>query len=171
MGFFNSTLTRKSSRRWASLLSFVAAAALATACVGEQPSDDDDGSEGSGASTSGPGSGAGPTDPECGNGRCEEGETASSCSSDCSSGGSATLVIENNSSLTVFYLYVAPCSATNWGPDQLNSNVIVSGDTFTLGEIPADCYDLRAETQDGGYWEAQDTYMSGGQTYTWPLTD
>jgi hypothetical protein len=126
----------------------------------------DDGPKGSGGGTTDPGTGGSDTS-ECGDGICDAGE---SCAADCGGGSdNATLVVSNASSITVYYLYVAPCWASGWGSDQLGSNVIIGGSSFTVSEIPPDCYDLRAEDQSGGYWESHDVDLSAGETFTWTL--
>src|SRR5688572_13323870 len=69
-------------------------------------------------------------EPVCGDGVCEVGE--STACSDCSPDpdpdpdpdpepGDASLLVRNNSSHSVWYLYVASCSSPTWGSDQLGS--------------------------------------------------
>lgn len=70
-----------------------------------------------------------------------EGQLANSASG----ASAANLRVVNNGGTTVYYLYVSPCSVSTWGVDQLGSNVIRSGGAYTLTNIPAGCYDLRAE--------------------------
>lgn len=58
---------------------------------------------------------------------------------------SAELLLVNQTSQAVYYLYVSPCAQSTWGGDQLGSRVVPSGGTFTVNNIPPGCYDLRAE--------------------------
>ena len=47
------------------------------------------------------------------------------------------VVVTNQSSWTIYRLYMSPSSQTTWGPDQLGSEVIsTGGDSFTLNGIP-----------------------------------
>ena len=57
----------------------------------------------------------------------------------------AELMLVNQTSQSVYYLYVSPCSQSTWGADQLGSRVVPSGGSFAVMNIPAGCYDLRAE--------------------------
>jgi len=108
--------------------------------------------------------------PVCGNGLCEAGETTS-CP-DCVTSGDATLTVTNNSSYTAYYLYVAPCSASTWGDDQLGSNVLSTGESHQLTDIPPGCYDYRAETAGAStYWEEFGVELSAGENATWSITN
>lgn len=60
-------------------------------------------------------------------------------------GSPASLLVQNQSGVTIYYLYVSPCSSSSWGPDQLGSNVIPSRGSHTVHSIPGGCYDLKAE--------------------------
>lgn len=62
------------------------------------------------------------------------------------SGGNYNLYIVNESSYTVCYLYVAPSSSSDWGPEQLgDSNTLAPGQTFTLQGLSSGNYDLNAQ--------------------------
>jgi hypothetical protein len=75
----------------------------------------------------------------------------------------------NDSFDTVFYLYIAPCSDTTWGDDQLGADIIAPGGRHTVFDIPPGCYDLRAETRDGEFWEFFSVFLSSGERFTWTL--
>ena len=61
----------------------------------------------------------------------------------------ASLVVINNASVSVFYLYASPCSSDRWGPDRLDSDqVIRTGETVSFTMTPG-CWDLKAEFSDG----------------------
>ena len=47
-----------------------------------------------------------------------------------------TITIRNDSNWTIHYLYLSPTSESDWGTDQLGENVIITGETFTLSDIP-----------------------------------
>lgn len=113
-----------------------------------------------------PGPGPGPNPmPVCNNRVCETGETTS-CPADCP----ASLVTVNNSSYTVFSLYVAACGATAWGVDQLGANTIPPGSQFTLTGIPPGCWQLRGETQGATrYWQRFNVQFAPSSQLTWTL--
>ena len=46
-----------------------------------------------------------------------------------------TLRIINQSSVSVWYLYVSPSSSSSWGSDQLGANVVSPGETFRLNSF------------------------------------
>ncbi|MBL9021315.1 MAG: hypothetical protein JNL21_03915 [Myxococcales bacterium] len=111
-------------------------------------------------------------EPVCGNGTCEAGETPQSCSADCAAPPTdATILVANNSSYTICYLYAAPCSSSTWGPDQLGSSTLPSGYTIEFSEVPPGCYDFRAESCDSMYWESLGNYIAAGDYYTLTLTN
>lgn len=65
-----------------------------------------------------------------------------------SGGGRTELVLINNTGVPIYYVYISPCSASNWGDDQLGSNVVMPGNTWTW-TMNAGCYDLKAVDRDG----------------------
>ncbi len=62
--------------------------------------------------------------------------------------GHYTLVIENESRYDIYYLYMSRTLEDNWGSDQLGSEVLDSGETFALGNIPAGEYDVKFVDED-----------------------
>ena len=60
-------------------------------------------------------------------------------------GDTGSLRVVNDSGTDIWYLYVSPTSSSVWGDDQLGANIIPDGESFTLGNIPFDTYDLRVE--------------------------
>jgi hypothetical protein len=108
--------------------------------------------------------------PVCGNGVCEDGET-DACSDCAAPATDATLLVENDSSYTIYFVYMTPCSSPSWGADLLGSdNVILSGQAVEITNIAEGCWDFRAEGSDI-YWEALGNYFVGGEYYTLPLTN
>jgi hypothetical protein len=83
-----------------------------------------------------------------------------------------TLVVKNNSSHDVFYLYVAPYPVTSWGVDRLGTGTIAAnGGSFTLSNIPAGNYAFEAIDSSGDIiWQRNSAnYIGAGSTYTWTL--
>jgi hypothetical protein len=145
-------------------------------CGGDDPAEDDD-EEQTGCSK----------DSDCSSGRiCESGEcvsapgtggatstssTATTTTTSTGGGsGNATVLIENYSSYTVYFLYATSCSSSNWGADLLGSSVIGSGQSV-MGEFSPGCWDFRAEGSGGVYWESYGNALQANQFYTWPLTN
>ena len=62
--------------------------------------------------------------------------------------GHYTLLIENDSRYDIYYLYMSRTLENNWGSDQLGSEVLDSGETFALGNIPAGEYDVKFVDED-----------------------
>ncbi len=84
----------------------------------------------------------------------------------------ATLVIENTSSITVCYLFVSLTTDTEWGSDQLEDDVIMAGDTYELWGIPAGRYDLKVSDCDGDELAVQQgIYFAERDEITWTLED
>jgi len=81
----------------------------------------------------------------------------------------AQLVIVNDSSLDICYLYVSPSDAGDWGPDQLGEQIIAAGSQFTLRGITPGTYDLRFEACSGEELEEYGVNISDVFTYT--ITD
>jgi len=74
---------------------------------------------------------------------------SSGSSSSSSSGHGASLVVVNNASQPVYYLYASACSNSNWGPDRLDDDqVIMPGDTASF-TMTTGCWDLKAVFRDG----------------------
>ena len=86
--------------------------------------------------------------PVCGDNICSATETATSCASDCG----AKLRTQNNSSYTIYYLFVRRCTDSAWSTDQLSTS-IPPGSAFTLTGIPPGCW----------YFKANDS----GLVHTW----
>ncbi len=66
-------------------------------------------------------------------------------------------------------VYVAPSSSGGWGTNQLPAP-IPSGSAFTLTDLPAGTYDLRAVTADGAYIEHHGVSIVSGGMLPWIVT-
>ena len=62
--------------------------------------------------------------------------------------GHYTLLIENDSRYDIYYLYMSRTLEDDWGSDQLGNEVLDSGETFALGNIPAGEYDVKFVNED-----------------------
>jgi hypothetical protein len=102
---------------------------------------------------------------QCGDNTCEATETAQSCPSDCSS----TLIVNNVSGQTVFYLYAWRCGTTSKGTDLLGSsttlptNYHVEFDDAAIG-----CWNFEADAlNSSAIYSASNQNIYAQVTYTW----
>jgi hypothetical protein len=81
-----------------------------------------------------------------------------------------SLDVVNDSTTPVCYVYISPTKSDEWGPDQLGEeNMIDGGASFTLTDIPAGTYDLKAEDCSGNLLGIlYDADINEGQ-YTWTI--
>ncbi|MBU0702972.1 MAG: hypothetical protein KKC18_03820 [Chloroflexi bacterium] len=68
--------------------------------------------------------------------------------------GLASLEIVNQSDDAIYYLYIVSPDNTSWGGDWLDGDVIETGDSYIVAEIPRGAYDVRATDQDNENVEA-----------------
>ena len=59
------------------------------------------------------------------------------------------LEIVNQSGADVWYIYLSPSKADEWGEDWLDDDIIRDGETYMIEGVPDGIYDLRAEDSDG----------------------
>jgi len=81
-----------------------------------------------------------------------------------------TLDIVNQTNSPVFYLYLSSCSSDSWGADQLGSDVIAVGSTYSFSMTPG-CWNLRAELGDGREVDRSGVNISSGERISWTLHD
>ena len=60
----------------------------------------------------------------------------------------ASIEVDNRSDWHIHQLFLSPSSSSDWGPDQLRDDVIMSGDRYTLSGIACDTYDVRIIDED-----------------------
>ncbi len=80
-----------------------------------------------------------------------------------------TLEITNNSGVAVWYVYISPADADEWGEDWLGDEMIDPGETHTIVGIPEGTYDVKAADENNETiqvtWEAK---VEGDMT--WDIT-
>jgi hypothetical protein len=77
------------------------------------------------------------------------------------------LVLVNDSSATICYLYVSPSEAEDWGPDQFGEDTVLDpGATFTLTGVEPGQYDMLVESCDGLTLEEYGLDLTQNFTYT-----
>jgi hypothetical protein len=80
-----------------------------------------------------------------------------------------SLRVVNSTSYTITQLFVSPASQGTWGADQLPTT-IPPGGSFTVVDIPAGTYDLKAVASDGTtFWQTNGITIPASGTYTWTL--
>ena len=86
--------------------------------------------------------------------------------------GTTSLVIDNQSSATICYVYVSPRESDSWGEDQLGQNTVInSGDSFTLEDIPAGNYDFQALDCDQNVLDEHYGVDLAPPSFTWSVYD
>lgn len=82
-----------------------------------------------------------------------------------------SLVVENQTSATICWLYVSATTQEDWGPDQLGDATLPSGESFTVTGIEAGDYDLRANDCDGNTLAQEFGVAIDSAGITWTLED
>jgi hypothetical protein len=81
----------------------------------------------------------------------------------------ASIEITNDSGQDVWYVYLSPSKADDWGDDRLGDVVIPAGDKHTISGIPEGIYDVLAANENGDeievYWGVE---LEG--EITWHIT-
>ncbi|HEX8708139.1 MAG TPA: hypothetical protein VF723_07860 [Pyrinomonadaceae bacterium] len=82
----------------------------------------------------------------------------------------AEFMIVNRSDYDIYHLYLSATHKDTWGPDQLGDNVIKSGTSFTIHNIPCGHYDIKVVDDDGDECEIEDVIMCKDHTH-WDMTN
>jgi hypothetical protein len=79
------------------------------------------------------------------------------------------VTITNNSGLEIRHVYLSPIDNDNWGPDQLNGDVIANGTSFTLDNLACTAASIKviAEDQNGCFFYQT---VTCGEASTWTIT-
>lgn len=59
----------------------------------------------------------------------------------------STVNVINESGRDIWYLYISPSDAEDWGEDLLGDEVILDGESFVVTDLPEGVYDMRAEDE------------------------
>ncbi len=57
--------------------------------------------------------------------------------------------ITNKTDWEIHHFYLSSTDEENWGPDQLGEDVIDTGESFVLADIPCDEYDVKLVDEEG----------------------
>jgi hypothetical protein len=82
----------------------------------------------------------------------------------------AEFMINNKSDWSIYHMYLSPENKDTWGPDQLGDDVIESGESFTLKNIPCGEYDIKVVDEDGDACIIEGIVMCKDHTH-WDLTN
>lgn len=74
-----------------------------------------------------------------------------------------SVVIKNKSDWEIHQFFLSPVDTDKWGPDQLGEEVIGTGGTFTLQNIPCDSYDVMLVDEDGDECVVPEVDICSGQ--------
>ncbi len=85
-------------------------------------------------------------------------------------GKKATVKIINASNWDIHHLYLSSVDDDNWGPDQLEDDILTKGDSLTLTDIPCDLYDVRVVDEDGDECTIEEVDLCGDDSW-WKITD
>ena len=61
----------------------------------------------------------------------------------------SNVTVKNRSDWEVHELYLSPTSEDEWGPDQLGEEVLGTGDSITLTNVPCNVWDVMVVDEDG----------------------
>src|SRR5262245_19189123 len=78
----------------------------------------------------------------------------------------ATVTVVNQSDWTIEEFYLSSSEDEEWGPDQLGEQVIGTGESFKLNNIPCDTYDVMLVDEDGDDCVVEAVDICGGKE-TW----
>ena len=82
----------------------------------------------------------------------------------------ATVKVINQSKWEIHHLFLSSSSDEEWGPDQLEDEILTKGDQITLTDIPCDEYDIKVVDEDGDECIIEAVELCGQNAY-WKITD
>ena len=82
----------------------------------------------------------------------------------------ATVKVINQSKWEIHHLYISPATEDDWGPDQLEDEILGKGDSITITDIPCDEYDVKVIDEDGDECIIEAADLCADNSY-WKITD
>jgi len=76
------------------------------------------------------------------------------------------LVIRNKSAWDIHRIYISSTDADSWGEDQLDDDILKSGQTLTLHGVSCDTYDVKLVDEDGDKCELRRVKLCGDEAWT-----
>lgn len=82
----------------------------------------------------------------------------------------ATVKVINQSKWEIHHLFLSSASDEEWGPDQLEDEILTKGDQITLTNIPCDEYDIKVVDEDGDECIIEAVSLCKDNSF-WKITD
>ena len=82
----------------------------------------------------------------------------------------ATVKVINQSKWEIHHLYLSSTEDEEWGPDQLEDEILTKGDSITLTDIPCDEYDIKVVDEDGDECIIEAVDLCRDKSF-WKITD
>ena len=82
----------------------------------------------------------------------------------------ATVKVINQSKWEIHHLFISPASQEEWGPDQLEDEILAKGQSITITNIPCDKYDVKVVDEDGDECIIEEADLCRDASY-WKITD
>jgi hypothetical protein len=82
----------------------------------------------------------------------------------------ATVKVINQSKWEIHHLFISPAAEEEWGPDQLEDEILAKGDSITITNIPCDEYDVKVVDEDGDECIIEAADLCGDSSF-WKITD
>ncbi|HVR40257.1 MAG TPA: hypothetical protein VMU84_14270 [Thermoanaerobaculia bacterium] len=82
----------------------------------------------------------------------------------------ARIKVINQSKWEIHHLYLSSSDADEWGPDQLEDEILAKGDSITLTNIRCDHYDIKVVDEDGDECVIEHVSLCRDNSY-WKITD
>ena len=84
----------------------------------------------------------------------------------CTTATAAELRIRNQSLWDIHYIYLSSSDDPNWGPDQLESDILEAGGTLRLHGVACGNYDIKLIDEDSDVCEIRDVRLCGDKVWT-----
>jgi hypothetical protein len=84
----------------------------------------------------------------------------------CTTALAAELRITNESLWDIHRIYLSSADDPNWGPDQLEEDILESGGTLRLHGVACDTYDIKLIDEDGDVCEMRGVKLCGDKVWT-----
>jgi hypothetical protein len=82
----------------------------------------------------------------------------------------ASVTVTNTSDWELHHFFLSSVEDDAWGPDQLGEEVIGTGESFTLKNIPCDSYDVKLVDEDGDECVVENVDICGSDE-GWKITN
>lgn len=83
----------------------------------------------------------------------------------------APVLVVNNSSYEICYLYISPSDSEAWGPDWMGKDTTIPAGSTRTFQVPLGTYDLRADDCDQNTLDTQAGIAIDANGITWTLSD